>query len=294
MGDMPDSAADVRIRLDLAYDGAGFRGWAAQPGLPTVQGALEEALERIVRRPVRTVVAGRTDAGVHARGQVVHADLTAGEWEALARGRAGVDPAEALLRRLGGVLGPWDGAVVVHGVRRAPDGFDARFGALWRAYEYRISDRPQTRDPLTRHGVHWHGSPVDVVLMQAEADVLLGLHDFLSFCRPREGATTVREVLDARVERGPEGLVTVRLRADAFCHSMVRSIVGALLQVGEGRRPPGWTAGRLAVPARDSEVRLAPARGLTLVEVAYPEDPRDLAARAEGTRARRPALDAGS
>ena len=294
-GGMPEpSCDDVRLRLDLAYDGSNFRGWAAQPGLPTVQGALEEALERIVRRPVRTVVAGRTDAGVHARGQVVHADLTAAEWEGLSRGRPGLDPADAFLRRLGGVLGAWEGAVVVHGERRAPEGFDARFGALWRSYEYRISDRPDTRDPLTRHGVHWHGAAVDTDLMQTEADVLLGLHDFLSFCRPREGATTVREVLDARVARDADGLVTVRLRADAFCHSMVRSIVGALLQVGEGRRAPGWTAARLAAPARDSEVRLAPARGLTLVEVAYPDDPGALAARVEGTRARRDAPPSGA
>lgn len=280
-------AARVRVRLDLAYDGSGFRGWAAQPGLPTVQGALEDALETIVRRPVRTVVAGRTDAGVHARGQVVHLDLTVEEWEGLTRGRPGLDPGGSLLRRLGGVLSAWDGAVVVHGARRVSADFDARFGALWRAYEYRISDRPETRDPLTRHGVHWHGAPVDERLMQTEADVLLGLHDFLSFCRPREGATTVREVLDARVTREADGLLRVQLRADAFCHSMVRSVVGALLQVGEGRRPPGWIARRLAEPVRDSDARLAPARGLTLVSVAYPDSDAGLRERAQGTRARR-------
>ncbi|MDY6055852.1 tRNA pseudouridine(38-40) synthase TruA [Micrococcus sp.] len=280
----------VRVRLDLAYDGSGFRGWAAQPGLPTVQGALEEALARIVRRPVPTVVAGRTDAGVHARGQVVHLDLSAAEWEALTRGRAGLDPAEALLRRLTGVLSAWEGALVVHGVRRVSPAFDARFGALWRDYEYRISDGLSTRDPLTRQGTHWHQAGVDVRLMQVEADTLTGLHDFLSFCRPREGATTVRQVLAADVERGADGLVRVRLRADAFCHSMVRSIVGALLQVGEGRRPPGWVAARLATPARDSEVRLAPARGLTLMAVGYPEDEASLRRRAEGTRARRAPL----
>lgn len=285
---------EVRLRLDLAYDGSGFRGWAAQPGRATVQGALEGALETIVRRPVRTVVAGRTDAGVHARGQVVHCDLTEAEWSALARGRADVDPADALVRRLQGVLRPWQGAVVVRGARRAPDGFDARFSALWRAYEYRISDRPETRDPLARHGVLWHGARVDERLMAVEAGALLGLHDFLSFCRPREGATTVREVQDAEVVRTPDGLVRVRLRADAFCHSMVRTIVGALLEVGEGRRTPGWTAARVAGPVRDSAARLAPAHGLTLLEVGYPETGEELRARAEGTRARRaPLADLG-
>ncbi|WP_343282066.1 tRNA pseudouridine(38-40) synthase TruA [Micrococcus sp. 2A] len=289
-----DAAADLavpdarlRVRLDLAYDGSAFSGWASQPGLPTVQGALEEALKRILRRPVATVVAGRTDAGVHARGQVVHLDLSAAEWEGLSRGRPGDDPGQALLRRLAGVLSGWGGAVVVHGAARAPEGFDARFGALWREYEYRISDRRATQDPLTRRGTHWHGAALDVGRMQTEAHALLGLHDFLSFCRPREGATTIREVQDLRVERDPEGIVRVQIRADAFCHHMVRSIVGALLEVGEGRRAPGWAGERLAARVRDSHVRLAPPGGLTLARVAYPANPDVLRARAAGTRARR-------
>ena len=181
----PGEPASVRVRLDLAYDGGTFHGWARQPGLDSVQGALEDGLERILRRPVRTVVAGRTDAGVHARGQVVHLDLTETEWAGLTRGRPGLEPATSLTRRLGGVLSGWGGAVVVHGAGRAPAGFDARFSALWREYEYRIDDAPAARDPRTRGFTHWHGAALDDRLMALEADAVLGLHDFLSFCRPR-------------------------------------------------------------------------------------------------------------
>ena len=164
-----EQAGIVRLRLDIAYDGTRFHGWARQPGLDSVQGALEDGLERILRRPVRTVVAGRTDAGVHARGQVVHLDLTETEWAGLTRGRPGLEPATSLIRRLGGVLSGWGGAVVVHGARRAPAGFDARFSALWREYEYRIDDAPAARDPRTRGFTHWHGAALDDRLMALEA-----------------------------------------------------------------------------------------------------------------------------
>ena len=283
----PGETASVRVRLDLAYDGGAFHGWARQPGLDSVQGALEDGLERILRRPVRTVVAGRTDAGVHARGQVAHLDLTETEWAGLTRGRPGLEPATSLTRRLGGVLSGWGGAVVVHGARRAPAGFDARFSALWREYEYRIDDAPAARDPRTRGFTHWHGAALDDRLMALEADAVLGLHDFLSFCRPRAGATTIREVQHLEVRRDEDGVVRVRIRADAFCHNMVRAIVGALLQVGEGAREPGWLARRVARPARDSEVRLAPPGGLTLLAVGYPDEAEELRRRAEGTRAKR-------
>ena len=283
----PGEPASVRVRLDLAYDGGAFHGWARQPGLDSVQGALEDGLERILRRPVRTVVAGRTDAGVHARGQVVHLDLTETEWAGLTRGRPGLEPATSLIRRLGGVLSGWGGAVVVHGARRAPAGFDARFSALWREYEYRIDDAPAARDPRTRGFTHWHGAALDDRLMALEADAVLGLHDFLSFCRPRAGATTIREVQHLEVRRDEDGVVRVRIRADAFCHNMVRAIVGALLQVGERAREPGWLAHRVARPARDSEVRLAPPGGLTLLAVGYPDEAAELRRRAEGTRAKR-------
>lgn len=282
----------VRVRLDLSYDGTDFHGWASQPGLPTVQGALEEGLEKIVRRPVRTVVAGRTDAGVHARGQVVHLDLTEAEWLGLTRGRDGLEPSSSLVRRLTGVLAGWDGALTVRGAGRAPEGFDARFSALWRSYSYAISDAPQTRDPLYRRSTHWHGTGLDVELMDAEARSVLGLQDFLTFCRPREGATTIRELLDFGFSRDEHGLIVARLRADAFCHNMVRALVAAALQVGEGRHEPGWLAHRLSQRVRDSQTRLAPPHALVLEHVEYPDDGRSpgaSAARAEGTRARRSA-----
>ncbi|GAB3191343.1 tRNA pseudouridine(38-40) synthase TruA [Nesterenkonia suensis] len=278
--------ADVRIRLDLAYDGGAYRGWAAQPGLRTVEGVLTEALATLVRRPVRVVVAGRTDAGVHARGQVVHLDMTRPEWEGLSRGRD-IAPDEAILRRLAGVLSREGGAVVVHAAAVVPQAFDARFSALSRTYSYRIADRPGLRDPLRRGDTAWHRAPLDDVLMSAETSGVLGLHDFGSFCRPRETGTTVRELHEFTVARGEDGVITARLTADAFCHHMVRALIGATLDVGEGRRAPGWLMHRLGAPAWDAAVRLAPPHGLVLESVDYPPEGQ-MAARAEQTRATRP------
>ncbi|MHC5558360.1 tRNA pseudouridine(38-40) synthase TruA [Kocuria sp. U4B] len=301
-GTVPD--APVRVRIDLAYDGAPFSGWARQPVLPTVQGALEDALAVLVRREVRVVVAGRTDTGVHARGQVVHLDLTAGEWTALARGRA-EDPATALGRRLTGALAhvlgrarreqglpECPGAIVVRRAAAAPAGFDARFSAVARRYSYRIDDGAAGRDPLTRHLTWWTKDVLDADVMAAAAQELVGLHDFLSFCRPREGATTVREVLDVTVERDAGGLVVLGIEADAFCHHMVRSIVGAAARVGAGREEPGWLGRRLADRVRDAGVLMAPAHALVLEEVRYPGDAA-LRERAELTRARRDPLHPG-
>jgi tRNA pseudouridine38-40 synthase len=301
-GTVPD--APVRVRIDLAYDGAPFSGWARQPVLPTVQGALEDALAVLVRREVRVVVAGRTDTGVHARGQVVHLDLTAGEWTALARGRA-EDPATALGRRLSGALAhvlgrarreqglpECPGAIVVRRAAAAPAGFDARFSAVARRYSYRIDDGAAGRDPLTRHLTWWTKDVLDADVMAAAAQELVGLHDFLSFCRPREGATTVREVLDVTVERDAGGLVVLGIEADAFCHHMVRSIVGAAARVGAGREEPGWLGRRLADRVRDAGVLMAPAHALVLEEVRYPGDAA-LRERAELTRARRDPLHPG-
>jgi tRNA pseudouridine38-40 synthase len=269
----------VRIRIDLAYDGAGFRGWAAQPGLRTVQGDLQAALATVVRLPEAVVVcAGRTDTGVHARGQVCHADLPDGAVEAAA-GRAD-SPYDALLRRLNGVLPP---DLRVRAVAEAPDGFDARFSALWRRYAYRVCDSPALVDPLARgHVLEWP-RPLDVDAMNAAAAALLGEHDFAAFCRRREGATTVRRLLAAAWSRDTTGIAVLDVRADAFCHSMVRSLVGCLLAVGEGRREPAWAASILTAGVRSSEVAVAPPHGLTLEEAGYPED-ADLAAQAERAR----------
>jgi tRNA pseudouridine38-40 synthase len=261
----------VRLRIDLAYDGGDFHGWAAQPGLRTVQGDLEAALATVLRLPsVATVCAGRTDTGVHARGQVVHLDV-----EALA------DSELALLaRRLNGVLSP---DVRVRRVVAAPDGFDARFSPLWRRYAYRVCDG--VPDPLARHQVLAWPRRLDADAMAEASSALLGLHDFAAFCKHREGATTVRTLMDLTWSRA-DGVVTGTVRADAFCHHMVRSLVGCLLAVGEGRRPIGWPAEVLAAADRDPAVTVVPPHGLTLEEVGYPPD-HELAARADEARARR-------
>lgn len=289
----------VRLRIDLAYDGAPFSGWAAQPSLPTVQGAVEAALELVLRQPVRTVVAGRTDTGVHARRQTVHADFPVEVWESVAR-RAELDPGAALVRRLNGALNrilgkdraslglqSALGAVVIHDAAVAPAGFDARFSALSRSYTYRISDAVSGHDPLTRGFAWWVNEELDVPAMNAAVIDLLGLNDFLSFCKPREGATTIRDLQSASVQRDAAGLVTVRLQADAFCHHMVRSVVGAATRVGQGRYEKDWLGERLDARVRDARVLLAPPHGLVLESVEYPPD-HELAARAEQTRAKRP------
>ncbi|TLM85457.1 tRNA pseudouridine(38-40) synthase TruA [Pseudarthrobacter sp. NamE2] len=283
----PGGSGFLRIRVDLSYDGGPFSGWAVQPGLRTVQGVLEEALELLVRRPVRVTVAGRTDAGVHARGQVVHLDLAEAEWLGLARGHE-PDPAVAMLRRIRGalnrVLGNLHGAVEVHRIALAPEGFDARFSALWRRYSYRIADGPALWDPLERYFTLWHKSPLDVALLNEGASQLLGLQNFLAFCKPREGATTIRDLQRFEFARGEDGVIVATVQADAFCHNMVRALVGSALYVGEGVVEPGWLHERLLARKRDAKSVLAAPHPLVLEEVAYPADGR-LLARAELTRA---------
>jgi len=266
----------VRIRLDLAYDGTGFHGWAGQPSLRTVQGELQAALATLLRvESVSVVCAGRTDAGVHARGQVVHVDVA-----------EPVDP-EPLVRRLNGIL-PAD--VRIRRAVEAPSGFDARFGALWRRYAYRIADRPEVVDPLTRSHVLAWPRPLQVDAMNAASALLVGRHDFASFCKQREGATTIRTLEELTWTRESTGLLVGTVRADAFCHSMVRSLVGCLIAIGEGRKPVEWAGEILRAETRDPAVAVVHAHGLTLEEVAYPAD-SELAARAEQTRAKRVAGD---
>ena len=273
----------MRIRIDLAYDGTDFHGWATQPRLRTVQGELEAALATALRVPEATVVcAGRTDTGVHARGQVTHLDLEESVLTASA-GRSEDPPAEALLRRLNGILPP---DVRVRRVAAAPDGFDARFSAVWRRYAYRVADRPETVDPLTRRHVLAWSRPLDLDAVNEASALLVGEHDFASFCKKREGATTIRTLLDLSWDRDQDGVAVATVRADAFCHSMVRALVGCLLAIGEGRRPVAWAGEVLRAQVRDPAVTVAHAHGLTLEEVGYPADDA-LAARAEQTRARR-------
>ena len=273
----------MRIRIDLAYDGTDLHGWAVQPGLRTVQGDLEAALAMALRVPrIGVVCAGRTDTGVHARGQVVHLDVD-GEVIAGSAGRSQDPPLEALVRRLNGILRP---DVRVRRAVAAPAGFDARFSALWRRYAYRIADDPATVDPLTRNHVLTWSKPLDLDAMNEAADLFLGEHDFASFCRRREGATTIRTLLDLEWVRDPSGVAVATVRADAFCHSMVRALVGCLLAVGDGRRPVAWAGEVLRATRRDPSVTVAHAHGLTLEQVAYPAD-EALADRADVTRAMR-------
>jgi tRNA pseudouridine38-40 synthase len=273
----------VRIRIDLAYDGSDFHGWAVQPGLRTVQGQLEVALATALRLPsVGVVCAGRTDTGVHARGQVVHADIP-GETLAGSVGRSRRPPEAALLRRLNGIL---DADVRVRRVTVAPPGFDARFSALWRRYAYRIADHPLAVDPLVRSHVLPWSHPLDVDLLNDASVLLLGENDFASFCKRRKGATTIRTLLDLAWQRNDDGTVEATVRADAFCHSMVRALVGCLLAVGDGRRPVEWPLEVLGGAQRHPGVFVVQAQGLTLEEVAYPPD-EELAGRAELTRTKR-------
>jgi tRNA pseudouridine38-40 synthase len=268
----------------LAYDGTGCHGWAIQPGLRTVEGEFSAALERIVRRPVGLSVAGRTDAGVHARGQVAHLDLSEPELLSL-NGRQGSSPnAETLVRRLNAVL-PND-LRVLRG-ELVPESFDARFSALWRRYRYRVADQTVAQDPLRRTQTWWT-RPLDVEAMSQAAEPLTGEHDFAAYCVPRQGASTVRTLYELRAERVGPGRIDVWAQAGAFCHHMVRFLVGALVTVGQGRRPPAWATQVLASGQRDGSVPLAPAHGLTLEQVAYPAGAAALAAQATKARNGRP------
>ena len=242
------------LRLDLAYDGAAFHGWATQPGLRTVQGEIESALATVLRLPTppRLTCAGRTDTGVHARGQVAHVELDDVDVDDLERRLTRILPSDIALWRLA----------------EAPAGFDARFSALERRYIYRLRDG-QAGDPLMRGFVVAWPRRVDIDAMNAAAAHLVGEHDFAAFCRKREGATTIRELRELAVERHDD-LVETTVRADAFCHSMVRALMGALVAVGEGRYQPEWAGDVLRELARDSRVKVMPAHGLVLEEVRYP------------------------
>lgn len=271
----------VRLRLDIAYDGTDFTGWAVQDGHRTVAGVLDEAFSTVFRVPLRLFAAGRTDSGVHATGQVAHVDVPA---DALnhaypRKARAGDAEFAPLVRRLAKFL-PED--VRVRDISRAPAGFDARFSALRRHYAYRVALAPWGAEPHQARFVTPWLRPLDVDAMTAASRTLLGLHDFAAFCRPRPGATTIRDL--QRLDWIREGdLLTAYVSADAFCWSMVRSLVGALLAVGEGRRETDWCATLLTASGRSSDFAAAPARGLTLIGVDYPPDD-ELEARIAVTR----------
>ena len=323
----------MRIRLDIAYDGTHFRGWALQPGLRTVQGTLEAALARILGGEPRLVVAGRTDAGVHASGQVAHVDLDEEQVRRLSSGRAAASgsdaapvhnsstsvagpPAEgpigAMTEQIGGVVHGGDDAsglgsvpaaavrvasrirgvlgaysdVAVQRTMLAPEGFDARFSAVWRRYSYRVADAVSGYDPLERLRTTTVRAQLDEQAMDAAARSLIGLHDFAAYCKPREEATTIRTLLEFDWHRDADGVLVANVKADAFCHSMVRALVGACVAVGQGRLSVAEVAGIRDEGERTNAFTVLAARGLTLTEVGYPADDL-LAARAEQTRARR-------
>ncbi|MDO5726607.1 MAG: tRNA pseudouridine(38-40) synthase TruA [Bowdeniella nasicola] len=281
---------DVRIRLDIAYDGSDFHGWARQPQLRSVQGVLEDALAAVVRHRVQLTVAGRTDAGVHARGQVAHFDLPAANYLAL-RGHHDRDPHEALVAKLAGYLARGSGVrrhsdIVVYSARRVPPDFDARFSALARHYRYRIADMHAPFDPRTRHFTWWVYRHMELAQMRAAGAVLLGEWDFAALCKPRAKrapteSSTIRRLTQVDVTRDAEGVIAIDVSADAFCHSMVRSIVGCLVAVGTQRRPVPWMEEVLMSRDRSKAAAVAPAHGLTLMGVDYPE------AEAYGTQAAR-------
>jgi tRNA pseudouridine38-40 synthase len=268
----------TRYRVDISYDGTAFHGWATQPGLRTVQEELETWVARVLRLDYRPLLlcAGRTDAGVHARGQVAHLDLDLPEPTLVA---------EKLAHKLRIAL-PRD--VAVRSVTVAPPGFDARFAAIWRRYAYRLADNYV--DPLDRLTTAVIKGRLDVDLVNTAAQTLLGLHDFAAFCRSRPGATTIRRLQHLHAERLPDGRVEFGVRADAFCHSMVRSLVGGLVEVGTGHRDVAWLAALPDTHQRCGQIRVMAANGLVLEEVGYPPDDQ-LAQRARESRAKRTMTD---
>lgn len=255
----------MRARLDLSYDGSAFHGWARQDGLRTVQGELENALTLLLGTPALLSVAGRTDAGVHARGQVAHIDVS-----------DDINLSD-LQRRLQRIV-PDD--IAVASVSRAPDGFDARFSAIERRYIYRLSDH--IIDPLQRNHIVFWPRALNTDAMNAAGELLLGEHDFAAFCKKRAGATTIRTLKELSTTRR-DSIIETTVRADAFCHSMVRSLMGVLIAVGEGRFEPNWARVVLESQERNSQAKVMPAHGLILEEVLYPADDQ-LAKRASQTR----------
>jgi tRNA pseudouridine38-40 synthase len=271
----------VRLRLDIAYDGTDFAGWALQAGQRTVAGTLDDALSTVFRTPVLCRAAGRTDAGVHATGQVVHVDVPEQALPHAYPRTPRADDSEflPLVRRLARFL-PAD--VRVLDINRAAPGFDARFSALRRHYLYRLSTAPYGVEPQEARYVTAWPRPLDVEAMSTASRDLLGLNDFAAFCRHRDGATTIRDL--QRFDWSRDGdRITAYVSADAFCWSMVRSLVGAVLAVGEHRREPGWCATLLTSTHRSSDFAAAPPHGLTLVGVDYPPDD-ELDARTKVTR----------
>ena len=251
-----------RLRINIAYDGTAFFGWATQPDKRTIQDLVEEAVARISRGDVESVVAGRTDAGVHATGQVIHIDLPDAVF---ADGLTYRD----LRYKLNRIL---DEDVRIMEISDAPEGFHARFSALRRIYNYKILDNNEVIAPLSRYDVAPWYRPLDVELMNKASALVLGHHDFAAFCKFKEGGTTIRTLEKYQWHRDSEGLLIAEVVADAFCYSMVRNLVGAVVCVADGRKDPSWMAELLANKERVSDSLVFPARGLSLTRVEYPSN----------------------
>ena len=265
-----------RLRIDIAYDGTAFFGWATQPDRRTIQDHVEEAIARISRGDVESVVAGRTDAGVHATGQVIHVDLADAVF---ADGLSYVD----LRYKLNRIL---DEDVRIMEISDAPEGFHARFSALRRIYTYKILDNNDVIPPLSRYDVAPWYRPLDAELMNKASALVLGHHDFAAFCKFKEGGTTIRTLEKYQWHRDETGLLVAEVVADAFCYSMVRNLVGAVVCVADGRKDPSWMAELLANKERVSDSLVFPARGLSLTQVDYPSD-QELLDRAKVTIGKR-------
>jgi tRNA pseudouridine38-40 synthase len=260
-----------RLRLDLSYDGTNFSGWAIQPDRRTVQQVIEEAIRTVAQSKAETIVAGRTDAGVHATGQVIHVDVP----ESL--------ELDDLAYKLNRIL---DEDVRINQIQIAPTAFHARFSALRRYYEYRILDENKVIPPLTRFNTASWYRPLDVDQMNHASALLLGTHDFAAFCKFREGATTIRTLETYQWRRDRDGYLVGDVVADAFCYSMVRNLVGAIVCVADGRKESNWISTLLENKERVSDSLVFPARGLSLYKVDYPDD-AELLERAAKTVARR-------
>jgi tRNA pseudouridine38-40 synthase len=270
-----------RYRIDFGYDGTDFNGFAKQPGLRTVQSELLKAIELIFGKDTKDFgmrVAGRTDAGVHAQHQVAHIDLSPAQLK-----RIGRNPDVA--GRINTAL-PKD--IRVYSFALAPQGFDARYSAAFRRYRYRIADRAASLDPLQVRYVLELKLDLDLKQMKLAAKQMVGLHDFGAFCKPREGATTIRNLRHIKITRNKlmGNIIEIELMGDAFCHNMVRSLVGALVAVGRGRASVQDVSARVKSANRVGSFKVLGPQGLSLIEVGYPKDAR-LAAQAEKARSMR-------
>jgi len=278
-----DSGGLVRFRVDLAYDGTDFAGWAKQPGLRTVEGDLVKMFEKVFGKSKTDFdmrVAGRTDSGVHAKHQVCHLDIPQKRLS-----RIGRDPLNAF--RLNTLIAD---DLIILDIHQITSDFDARFSALGRSYRYTIVDPEFKKDPMLVRYALTHKRVLDVDLMNLAAKELIGLKDFAAFCKPRAGASTIRNLTTFQVSRDPGGLITIDIHADAFCHNMIRSLVGSIMAVADGRLSIQDLIQAQKSGKRANKFKTIDAKGLSLESIDYP-DPADYAKQANLNRVMREISD---